>query len=103
MAARLRNVILRYRGKSVGGAHEGGWAAVLPIVALFLAGTEAAQDRDQQWNRCTLYDEHGKLRPGASLDIVIEACTAIIDSGQEGKEELAAAFAQAPLRPSSAA
>src|SRR5215469_15742736 len=67
--------------------------AVLPIVALFLAGTEAAQDRDQQWNRCTLYDEHGKLRPGASLDIVIDACTAIIDSGQEGKEELAAAFA----------
>jgi len=65
---------------------------VLQIVVLLLAGTAGAQDRDDQWSRCTAYDEHGKLRPGASSDLVIDACTAIIASGRESKE-LAAAFA----------
>src|SRR5580700_9749216 len=66
--------------------------AVLPIVALLLAGMAAAQDRDRQKNSCTLYDEHGKLPAGAGLDLVIGACTAIIQSGQETTKGLAAAF-----------
>ena len=67
--------------------------AVLPIIAFLLAGTAAAQDREGQWNRCTVYDEHGKLPAGASLDLVINACTAIIQSGQEATKGLASAFA----------
>jgi tetratricopeptide (TPR) repeat protein len=67
--------------------------AVLAIVALLLAGTAAAQDRDQQWNPCGLYDEHGKVRAGASQDLVIGACTAIIQSAQESTKGLSAAFA----------
>jgi len=67
--------------------------AILALVALLQAGTAAAQDRDGQWNRCTVYDEHGKLRPGANVDLVIDACTVIIRSGQGNTEGLAAAFA----------
>src|SRR6266404_2615694 len=66
--------------------------AVLPIVALLLAGMAAAQDRDRQWNSCLLYDEHGKLRAGASPELAIGACTAIIQSGQETTKGLARAL-----------
>ena len=67
-------------------------AAIIIAVSIVTAGTAAAQDRDPQWNRCVLYDEHGKLRAGASPDLAIGACTAIIQSGQETAKGLAAAF-----------
>src|SRR6266704_3602357 len=66
--------------------------AVLPVVAFLLAGTAAAQDRDQTWNSCVLHDEHGKLRAGTSPDLAIGACTAIIQLGQETTKGLALAF-----------
>jgi len=56
--------------------------AVLPIVVFLLAGAAAAQDRDRQWNSCT----------GAILDLAIDACTAIIQSGQESAKGLSAAY-----------
>jgi hypothetical protein len=67
-------------------------AAIIIAVGIVTAGTAAAQDRDPQWNRCVLYDEHGKLRAGASPDLAIGACTAIIQSSQETANGLAAAF-----------
>src|SRR5277367_6015472 len=67
--------------------------AVLAMVTFLLAGTAAAQDRNGEWDRCTLYDEHDKLRAGASLDLVIDTCTAIIQLGQETTKGLSAAFA----------
>ena len=67
--------------------------AVLPIVVFVLAGTAAAQDRDGQWQGCTLYSEHGKVRANASLDLVIDACTAIIQANQETPKRLAFALA----------
>src|SRR6516164_1013951 len=67
--------------------------AVLPIVGFLLADTATAQDRDGRWSSCTLYDEHGKLRAGASPGLVIGACTAIIQSGQQSTKGLAAAIA----------
>ena len=70
-----------------------GGLAVLPIVVFVLAGTAAAQDRDGQWQRCTLYDERGKVRAGANLELVIDACTAIIQAGQETPKQLAFALA----------
>jgi hypothetical protein len=70
-----------------------GGLAVLPIVVFVLAGMAAAQDRDGQWQRCTLYDEHGKVRAGANLELVIDACTAIIQAGQETPKQLAFALA----------
>ena len=69
-----------------------GTAAIIIAVSIVTAGTAAAQDRDPQWNRCVLYDEHGKLRAGASPDLAVGACTAIIQSGQETAKGLAAAF-----------
>jgi tetratricopeptide (TPR) repeat protein len=92
MAARMRIMILRYR-KSLSEAHiRAVGLAVLPIVAFLLAGTATAQDQDGQWNRCTVYDEYGKLRTGASLDLAIDACTAVIQSDRESTKDLAAAF-----------
>src|SRR5260370_22252704 len=70
-----------------------GGLAVMPIVVFVLAGMAAAQDRDGQWQRCTLYDEHGKVRAGANLELVIDACTAIIQAGQETPKQLAFALA----------
>src|SRR6266446_2976449 len=70
-----------------------GGLAVLPIVVFVLAGMAAAQDRDGQWQRCTLYDEHGNVRAGANLELVIDACTAIIQAGQETPKQLAFALA----------
>src|SRR5262249_1638069 len=67
--------------------------AILALVALLQAGTAAAQEGDGQWKRGTGYDEKCKLRPGANVDLVIDACTAIIRSGQGNTEGLAAAFA----------
>src|SRR6516162_3312936 len=70
-----------------------GGLAVLLIVVFVLAGTAAAQDRDGQWQRCTLYDQRGKVRAGANLELVIDACTAIIQAGQETPKQLAFALA----------
>jgi len=53
---------------------------VPPIVAFLLGEAAAAEEGDEQWNSCGLYDEHGKLRAGAGPDLVIDACTAIIQS-----------------------
>ncbi|MDE2165932.1 MAG: tetratricopeptide repeat protein [Alphaproteobacteria bacterium] len=52
-------------------------------IGLVLAGSAWAQDRDENWKRC-----------GGSnnLDLSIGACTAIIRSGQESNDHLAAAF-----------
>ena len=66
--------------------------AVLPIVASLLAGTEAAQDRDGQWNSCVVDDEHSKLSARPNPDLVIGACSAIIQSSQESTGGLAQVF-----------
>ena len=58
---------------------KAGGLAILPILTFLLAGTAATQDQDRQWNSCGLYDEHGKLQAGASPDLVIGACTVIIE------------------------
>jgi tetratricopeptide (TPR) repeat protein len=93
MRPSLNGMNLRHRKNLLEEQMRVGALAVLAIVALLLAGTAAAQDRDPQWNRCTVYDEHGRLRTGVTPDLVIDACTAIIQSDQKSKEELAAAFA----------
>jgi tetratricopeptide (TPR) repeat protein len=71
---------------------KAGGLAILPILTFLLAGTAATQDQDRQWNSCGLYDEHGKLQAGASPDLVIGACTVIIEAGQETTKDLAGAF-----------
>jgi hypothetical protein len=88
--SRCRIIILAASGK-VCWRSTCGLVDVLPIVAFLLAGTAAAQDRDRQENSCGLHDEYGKLRAGANPDLVIGACTAIIQSGQETTTGLSAA------------
>ena len=81
--ARTRIIILRSR-KALSEKHmRAVGLAVLPIIALLLAGTAAAWDQDRQWKSCA---------GGTSPDVVIGACTAIIQSGQESTEGLADAF-----------
>ena len=69
----IRKALSKARMRAVG-------LAVLPIVASSLAGTAAAQDRDGQWNSCVADDEHGKLSARPNPDLVIDACSAIIQS-----------------------
>src|SRR5260370_9962039 len=57
-------------------------AAVL--VAVLLVGTAAAQSRDDDWARCKDFR--------SNPDPIIEACTAIIQAGQEPAKGLALAF-----------
>src|ERR1700683_3224373 len=59
-------------------------AAVIVAVSIAAAGTAAAQSRDDNWARCK--DFRSNPDPG------IEACTAIIQAGQETAQDLAAAF-----------
>ena len=67
-------------------------AAIIFAASILMSSTTAAQDRNQQWQLCVLYDAHGKLRAGTSPDLAIGACTAIIQSGQDTTKDLAAAF-----------
>jgi tetratricopeptide (TPR) repeat protein len=92
IAPRMRITMLRHRERYGGEHTKAVGLAVLAIVAFLLEGTAAAQDMDRQWNSCVLYDEHGKLRSGASPDLTVGACTAIIQSGQETTKGLARAF-----------
>ena len=69
-----------------------GGPAVLGIVAFLLAGTAGACDGAREADSCGLYDEHGELRAGASPDLVIGACTAILQSGKESTKGLIAAL-----------
>jgi tetratricopeptide (TPR) repeat protein len=57
--------------------------AVLPVIVGPLMGCAATQDRNQQWDSCQLYEESGKLRPDTDADLVISACTTLIQSGKE--------------------
>src|SRR5260370_28220892 len=54
------------------------------IVAVLLVGTAAAQSRDDDWAWCKDFR--------SNPDPIIEACTAIIQAGQEPAKGLALAF-----------
>ncbi len=61
------------------------WRAIVSIsvLAFALAGSVGAQTLDEDWTRC----EDAK-----NLDLAVDACTAIIDSGQETTSNLAWAY-----------
>jgi tetratricopeptide (TPR) repeat protein len=61
-----------------------GPAAVIVVASILTAGAAAAQSLDDNWARCKDF--------GRNPDLGIEACTAIIQSGQQITTGLAVAF-----------
>src|SRR5271169_5590295 len=60
-----------------------GLPAIALIATTLLAGSVAAQSRDDNWARC---------KDNNNPDLMVDACTALIQSGQETTENLAIAY-----------